>query len=355
MKKILAIGLVIITLLFAGLKWLRPIAIEKAFKARVTHLMSNADSTPLEDGLHIYICGAGSPLADPKRGGPCLAIRAGERAFIFDAGTGGSRNLAQMRFPLGQVETIFLTHLHSDHMDGLGEMLMQVWVNGDRSAPLPVMGPIGTAQVVDGFNQAYELDQGYRVAHHGADIINPAGAGGIAKEISLDTLQTRIVDEDDLKITAYKVTHEPISPAFGYRIDYKDRSISISGDTSFDPNIAKVSQDVDVLLHEALNVEMVQIMRDSASEVGQSRLAKIFDDITNYHATPVEAARTAKSAKAKALVLTHIVPMLPTDALIPMFLKGTEEVYEGPITVSEDGMIIRLPTRSETIIYENKL
>ncbi|NNC36179.1 MAG: MBL fold metallo-hydrolase [Acidimicrobiales bacterium] len=309
----------------------------------------------LEDGLHVYICGAGSPLPDPKRSGPCIGVLAGNQAFVFDAGSGGSRNLGPMGFPTGRTEQIFLTHLHSDHLDGLGEMLLGTWINGNRSTPTPVSGPVGTTKVVDGFNAAYRIDSTYRTAHHGTDIANPSGFGATANEIDFTADSQLVLIDGDIKITAFKVNHEPVSPAFGYRIDYKDRSIAISGDTAYDPNVAEASKGVDVLFHEALNMDMVKTMQAGAENNGAKRMAKIMYDIRDYHTSPVDAAKTAEAAGAKALVLYHIVPMLPNDALIPMFVKGAADEFASKITVSEDGTIVRLPAGSDSILYDNGL
>ena len=355
MKKITLFILALLVVLFAVRQVLLPKMVEKRFEGMVLENIGVDRTAGLEDGLHVYICGAGSPLPDPKRSGPCIGVLAGQKAFVFDAGTGGARNLGPMGFPVGRIETIFLTHLHSDHMDGLGEMLLGRWINGGRSEPAPVLGPIGTAQVVDGFNAAYQIDSTYRTAHHGEAIVNPSGFGGAATEIDMPNDSALVFDQAGVKITAFKVSHEPISPAFGYRVDYKDRSISISGDTSFDPNVAKASKGVDVLFHEALNMEMVKTLQNGAEVNDNKRLAKIFYDIQDYHTSPVDAAKTAQAAQAKALVLYHIVPMLPNDAMIPMFVKGAAENFDGKITVSEDGTIVRLPIGSDAIIYENGL
>jgi len=355
MKKLGIFTISILAALFIGRQILLPKLIEKGFAKQVSENIGIDRSAALDDGLHIYICGAGSPLPDPKRSGPCIGVLAGQQAFIFDAGTGGSRNLGPMGFPLGRTEHIFLTHLHSDHIDGLGEMLLGTWINGGRTTPTKVSGPVGTSQVVDGFNQAYQIDSTYRTAHHGETIANPYGFGAKADEITLSNESQIIYEKSGVKITAFKVSHEPVSPAFGYRIDYKNRSIAISGDTAYDPNIAVAAKGVDVLLHEALNVEMVKMMEAAAKANGAARLAKIFYDIQDYHTSPVDAAKTAKAAGAKALVLYHIVPMLPNDALIPLFVKGAAQAFDGKITVSEDGTIIRLPAGSEAITYENGL
>lgn len=355
MKKFIIFGLAVLAILFVGFQIAKPKLVAKGFEKQVSQNLGVDRSAGLADGLHIYICGAGSPLPDPKRSGPCIGVLAGQQAFIFDAGTGGARNLGPMGFPLAKVDQIFLTHLHSDHLDGLGEMLLGTWINGGRTTPTQVAGPIGTSQIVDGFNTAYQIDSTYRTAHHGEDIANPTGFGAVDREIEFSGDSQLVWEDGDVKITAYKVSHEPVSPAFGYRVDYKDRSISISGDTAYDPKIAAASKDVDVLFHEALNMDMVKTMQAGAKANGAERMAKIMYDIQDYHTSPVDAAKTAKLANAKALVLYHIVPMLPNDALIPMFVKGAADEFNGKITVSEDGTIVRLPTGSSDIVYESGL
>ncbi len=118
----------------------------------------------LGDGLHVGLCGAGSPLQDAERSGPCTLVIAGRRQFLFDAGASASRNLVRMGFNPGDLEALFLTHFHSDHIDGLGEVMLQRWAGGSRSEPLPVYGPAGVDDVLAGFTQAYTPDKAYRVA-----------------------------------------------------------------------------------------------------------------------------------------------------------------------------------------------
>ena len=355
MKKLTIFALALLALLLIGRQVLVPKMVERGFTRMVTANVGVDRTADLADGLHIYMCGAGSPLADSKRSGPCIGVLAGKQAFIIDAGTNGSQNLGPMGFPTGRVEEIYLTHLHSDHLDGLGQMLLGTWINSGRSKPTKVSGPMGTAQVVEGFNMAYQIDSTYRTAHHGTKVANPASFGATAREINLSGGSKVVYNKDDVKITAFKVSHEPVHPAFGYRVDYKDRSVTISGDTAYDPNIAIASKDVDVLFHEALKMEMVKTMQMAAKTNGAKGLEKILFDIQDYHTSPVDAAKTAKQAGASDLVLYHIVPMLPNDALIPMFVRGASDEFDGKITVSEDGTIVRLPVDSEAIIYEHGL
>ena len=105
---------------------------------------STSEANPiaqLSDGLHVGLCGAGSPFPDPRRSGPCTVVVAGKRMFVFDTGGGAARNISRMQLNPGQIEAVFFTHYHSDHIDGLGELMLVRWIQGNASAPLPIHGP----------------------------------------------------------------------------------------------------------------------------------------------------------------------------------------------------------------------
>ncbi len=305
----------------------------------------------LPDGLHVGLCGAGSPLPDPKRSGPCVAVVAGERLFVIDSGSGSSRNLGWMRLPQGRIEAILLTHFHSDHIDGLGEMLLQSWINGTRSTPTEVIGPQGVEEVVAGFNRAYAPDVVYRVAHHGEDVVPRSGAGAVARPFALPAPGEGavVVDDGGLTITAFAVDHDPVEPAVGYRFDYGGRSVLISGDTSKSANLAQFAEGVDLLVHEALAPQLVGAITEAAREADRPSLVKITEDILTYHASPVEAAEIARDADADALLYYHIVPPLLLPPMEEIFLDGVSETYDGPVVLGMDGTFMSLPAGSAAI------
>ncbi|MEO0452306.1 MAG: MBL fold metallo-hydrolase [Pseudomonadota bacterium] len=351
-RRILFAVLGLIALIFIGFNVFKT-QIATAIFERVLETRLGVDPTvDFADGLHVYLCGTGSPMPDASRAGPCLGVLAGDRAYIFDVGSGGVRNLGTMGFPITRLQAVYLTHLHSDHIDGLGELLVLSWVGGSRSEPTPIIGPVGTQRIVDGFNMAYQIDSTYRVAHHGPEVANPNGFGGIATEVELPIGpggRAVVFEDEDLKITAMRVEHAPVEPAFGYRIDYKDRSVSISGDTIFHPGFVAASQDVDIMLHEALDPEMVTTMGARLGELGQANTSKIFYDILDYHASPEDAARAAQEAGAAHLVLYHIVPPLPVRLIESVFLGDAASEFDGPITVGRDGLLFSLPAGSDKI------
>ena len=351
MPKFLKWGLVALTSLLALLfiaRILFAVQIgEAVFKRAVAQQLGVDPLADLPDGLHVVLIGTGSPLPDPNRAGPSTAIIAGEDIYIIDSGGGAVRNMGEMRISPARVSAVFLTHLHSDHIDGLGELALQRWAGGGHRTPLRVHGPDGTQQLVDSLKRAYTPDSLFRIAHHGQNVVPQSGFGMVASTIAInaggDENHAALQTDKGLIVRAFRVDHDPVSPAFGYRFEYKGRSVTISGDTAFDPRVAAAAKDTDLLLHEALNADMVNVMKDAATEAGNRRLAKIFHDIQDYHATPVQAAQTAANANAGALVYTHIVPALPSKLLYPYWLKGAGDFYDGPITIGEDGMLFSLP------------
>lgn len=309
----------------------------------------------LPDGLHLILCGTGSPMPDATRAGPCALVVAGPHLFMVDAGDSSVRTLLLAGVQPGRIEAVLLTHFHSDHIAALGEAMMQRWVGGAHTAPLPIHGPPGVEEVVAGFNMAYRLDGTYRVAHHGEAVAPTSGTGGIARPFDLPTADPdgaammEVLRRDGLTVTAFTVDHDPVEPAVGYRFDYKGRSLVISGDTAAMPSMARIARGTDLLVHEALQPRLVTGLRDAADAQGNAALAKIADDILDYHATPGQAAEIAAAAGARHLILTHVVPPLPLRILYPAFLGDAADRFDGPITVGEDGMLFSLPAGSAAI------
>src|SRR6185295_8090754 len=145
------------------------------------------------------------------------------------------------------------------------------------------------------------------------------------------------------RITAFRVDHGPVHPAFGYRIDYKGRSIVVSGDTAPSMVLQRQAQGADLLVHEGLSPELVAIMEETARAQHRDNLASIFHDIVNYHTAPERAAEIAQAAHVRALAFTHIIPQMPMAMLEGPFLGDAPKRFNGPIYVAHDGDIIALP------------
>jgi ribonuclease Z len=309
-----------------------------------------------DEALRVVLAGTSSPLPDARRAKSSVVVIAGGRAYVVDTGPESWKTLALMNFPGARIAAILLTHFHSDHIGDLGEFRMQTWVAGRRQ-PLPVFGPEGVAQVVAGFNQAYALDDGYRAAHHG-EALMPLQAAPLEARTFAASDQgrspealTTVLKDGDLTISTFEVDHAPASPAAGYRFDYRGRSVVVSGDTKKIPAVAAAAQGADVLIHDALSQTLRQLMVDAAREAGIARVAKLFADIGDYHASPIEAAETANEAGARLLVYTHFVPPLQRPQLARAYFDGVEAIRPKPQwIVGFDGLRIDLPLGTTEVV-----
>ena len=297
-------------------------------------------SSDIFDGLKVTLCGTSSPLVAPGRAQACVAIETPDHLYIVDAGSGSAATATLARVPTVKLRGILLTHFHSDHISDIGDFNLNSWVAG-RPAPLQIIGPEGVERVVEGFNIAYELDLGYRVAHHGEELLNPI----------LGVLQPRqitegiILEEDGLRITAFEVSHPPIEPALGYRFDYGGRSLVISGDSLVTDTIIEISDGADLVLHDAMALQLVQTMETLASRTGNTRQATLLHDIQDYHATNEDLQRLVAEADIGQLALYHLVPAPRNAMAVSTFTGG---IPEGAL-ITEDGMVISLPAGSEDI------
>jgi ribonuclease Z len=299
----------------------------------------------LPDGLHAAFCGTGSPLPDRTRAGPCLAVIAGTHTFVFDAGEGASETLSLMGVQQNEIEALYVTHLHSDHLDGLPTIALQHWATGASREPLKVVGPTGTARVAAGFNEAYAIDQSYRVAHHGPEVMPPGGAGMRAEEFVVPLNDGEVIElhtQDGVRIVAFRVDHAP-TDAVGYRVEYGGRSVTISGDTSRSASLTQAARGTDLLVHEAISPRLDAIMHQAAINSDRANIGAIFHDILNYHTSPEDAGRVAQEAGVGALAITHFLPQTPIPGLASTFVRDAKHTYHGPVFAMRDGDVISLP------------
>ena len=318
-------------------------------------LLRDREAIMKDDALRVFVCGSSSPMPDPHRAKACIGVIAGGKIYIVDTGPQSYGNLAVWGIPVQHIAAILYTHFHSDHIGDLGEFNMNSWGLG-RTAPLDVYGPPGVERVVAGFSEAYALDESYRIAHHGSELMSPDLWKMVPHPIPLQGEATPardrtavVLDDGSLKVTAIEVNHTPVEPAYGYRFDYKGRSIVISGDTAFHEPLAKAAKDADVLFHEAQAQAMVQKLHDIASEAGNVRLTHILHDIQSYHSSPVDAAKIANEANVKLVVFTHFTPPIQNMLAEAMFTRGVSDVRPDGWLMARDGTLIELPIGSKEI------
>ncbi len=304
----------------------------------------------LSDGqMHVVLVGTGSPLTDATRAAACTAVMAGGEFVLIDTGPGSWRKLTTLNLPQQAVSAVLLTHFHSDHIGDLGETTTMSWVAG-RTKPLEVYGPPGVEKVVAGFAQAYALDVEYRVAHHGEKYLPRAVAGAVARTITLKKPDEAalVFERNGLKITAFQVAHDPVKPAYGYRLEYRGRVVVISGDTAKSPNLAQHATGADLLIHDVLAKNLIELGANNFERSGQARRAAMARDIVTYHASPTEVAAIAAAANVETLVFTHLVPPPATPLVEQAFTQGVSELFKGKVVLGKDGLRFDLtPKTSE--------
>jgi ribonuclease Z len=298
----------------------------------------------------VLLCGTASPLPHPTRAKACVAVFAGDRFWVVDTGPGSWNRMGLWQIDGRRIGGILLTHFHSDHIGDLGEWNLQTWVAG-RPGPLVVYGGPGVDRVVHGFSEAYALDNDYRTAHHGADVMVPAVGKMEARPVAgpaAGGAPAVVLQEDGLTITAFAVDHAPIHPAYGYRFDYRGRSVVVSGDTVKSPALVAAAKGADVLVHEAQANHLVALLRDGAA-ADRPRAAKLLGDIPSYHTTPVQAAEVANEAGVRLLVLYHLTPPPPAWIVEQAFVRGVSAVRPSDWVLGDDGTLVTLPPESTSV------
>jgi ribonuclease Z len=350
MRWVIGVGLTFAALVAVLLR--TPAMQDVVLRRVIARRMSTPQQALWADGaLRVLLCGTSSPMPHPTRAKACVAVFAGGHFWVVDTGLGSWNRLAQWQVDGRNVGAILLTHFHSDHIGELGEFNLQTWAAG-RPAPLRVFGPPGVERVVAGFNEAYALDSGYRVAHHGRELLPPALAVMEARGIAGPAEgagPTVVLDEGGLTITAFAVNHAPVHPAYGYRFDYRGRSVVVSGDTVKDAGLIAAAKGADVLVHEAQAQHIVALMREEAEKAGRTRVAKILGDIPSYHTSPVEAAEAANEAGVKFLVLYHLTPPPPASLVERAFVRGVDAVRPRDWVLADDGLLVTLPSGSDAV------
>lgn len=274
--------------------------------------------------IKVTLLGTGSPAPDINRFGPSTLVEAGGQKYVFDAGRGAMQRLNQIKVRWQDVQGVFLTHLHSDHVVGFPDLWLTGWLVGPgRNIPLPVRGPRGTVKMMSFLEQAFDYD--LRVRPY-VDRAVPEGAVILAEDIG----EGVALEKDGVKITAFEVDHTPVHPAFGYRIDYGGRSVVLSGDTRISENLIRYAHGVDLLVHEV-------IAPDAIERAGTPpERAKT---IASQHVTPEQAGEVFSRTMPRLAVYSHIIlPTATEQDVIPQ----TRKTYAGPLELGEDLMVIEV-------------
>jgi ribonuclease Z len=306
------------------------LAVASPLRAQGASVSAAADSS--DSVIRVTLLGTGRPDPVMDRFGPSTLIEAGAETLMIDCGRGAAQRLWQLGIPLSRVNAVFFTHLHSDHTVGLPDLWLTGWLPtpyGKRTTPLGVWGPAGTRDMTRGLVKAFAWDLDRRSRGEGL----PAAAA------AFDAHEVRpgvVFERNGVRVTAFTVDHGALlKPAYGYRVDYRGRSVVISGDTRPIESLITASAGTDVIVHE--------VIAAPASLLEKSETAR---RIVGLHTLPEDAGRIFARVRPRLAVYTHVV-LLTTDPAFPPpavteLVPRTRSTYDGPLEVGEDLMAIEI-------------
>ncbi|MDE0003877.1 MAG: MBL fold metallo-hydrolase [Rhodospirillaceae bacterium] len=285
-----------------------------------------------EQGIDVTLLGTGDPVPRVDRFGPAILVEAGEYQLLFDAGRGVTQRLQQLEISLSDIDAVFITHFHSDHLSGLPDLWLTGWLPppfGRRSQPMRVIGPDGLSEILTGLRQAFDPDIQIRLVD---EQLPPRGIEFDIREYSEDGI---VFDEEGVTVTAFAVDHgQYIKPSYGYRVDHAGRSVVLSGDTRFDENLIEAARGADVVIHEVAAAREEMLAFDERIQL-----------ILDHHTTPEEAGMVFDRVGPKLALYSHLTllssPESP-EVTVEELIQRTRTNYTGRLLVGEDLMRLEI-------------
>lgn len=272
--------------------------------------------------ITVTLLGTGSPMPSPDRAGPATLISAGEGGdaehYVVDAGRGVLMRLAAAGLGAPNLSAVLLTHLHSDHITDLNDVITTRWILTFEPTPLTIVGPIGTKAVVDHIMASLEPDVNYRIAHHD-DLEGPPQVDVV------EVVDGPIGLPGDVSIRSAFTDHRPVEPSLGFRFDHRGASVVAAGDTVPCAGLDSLCDGANALVHTVIRKDIIE-------NVPLQRMK----DTLDYHSSPGEAAQTAARAGIDTLVLTHYVPPIPTGDAGDDWRALAAEHFDGVIEIGDD-------------------
>ena len=285
-----------------------------------------------DQGIDVTLLGTGDPVPRVDRFGPSILVEAGPHRLLFDAGRGVTQRLVQLDISLSDIDAVFITHFHSDHLTGLPDLWLTGWLPppwGRRTEPMRVIGPEGLSNILDGFRQAFDPDIQIRLVD---EQLPPEGIEFDLTEYAADGV---VFDEEGVTVTAFAVDHgQYIKPAYGYRVDFAGHSVVLSGDTRFDENLIEAAQGADVVIHEVAAAREELLAFDERIQL-----------ILDHHTTPEEVGIVFDRIGPKLGLYSHLTLLSGPDSpevTVEELIERTRTNYSGRLLVGEDLMRIEI-------------
>lgn len=281
--------------------------------------------------IDVTLLGTGSPIPDPHRAGPSTLVQAGDENYLVDAGRGVLMRLAGAGCAPTTLTAVLLTHLHSDHITDLNDVITSSWaLNMDDPKPLRIVGPEGTKETVARILHFLDLDIGYRLAHH--DDLNEPPQLEVT-EITKGSLDLSTA----VSISTAPTDHRPVDPTIAFRFDYEESSVVVAGDTVPCTDLDQLCNGAKALVHTAIRKDIIETLPLQRAK-----------DILNYHSSVEEAAETAQRAGMEMLILTHYVPGIPPaenefhELVVQQWRDRAAEKFSGKVEIGDDLLKISL-------------
>lgn len=318
------------------------IALAAALAAAGATAAAQMPSAGTGDRLTLLGTGGG-PIARVSRSQPANLLRVGDKTYLIDIGDGTARQLVRADTRLRAVDAIFITHLHFDHTAGLAPFMALDWQER-RTQPVAVIGPPGTAQLVDAALRY--LSSGEAIFRPQLPDLGPIAAVFTGRDIDV-TAARQVFDDGVVKVRAvenshYSTVHFPArrygrDRAYSYRFDTPRRSIVFTGDTGPSDAVAALARGADTLVTEVIDLPAIMKglrARGAATGIDQEPLIA---HMAREHLTPENVGRLAAAAGVKQVVLTHFATPPGADAIDRNWmLAEIRRHYAGPVNFGED-------------------
>nr|WP_315469146.1 MBL fold metallo-hydrolase [uncultured Undibacterium sp.] len=284
-----------------------------------------------ESAMRLVLLGtAGGPTPKKNRAAPAQLIMINDEAYLIDCGNGVAQQVVKAGIKLSAIRHVFLTHHHSDHNADYGNLMLLAWA-ADLDHRIDTYGPPPLKRMTQQFLALNDYDIQTRIHDEGR---RPLKQLIYPHELQHDSV---VMQNQHVKVSAARVVHPPVKPAFAYRFDHQGKSIVISGDTSYSENLVRLAQGADVLVHEIMHTASLDQLL--ATEPYATRLK---EHLLASHSTAEQVGRVATQANVKKLVLSHFVPGGYPYLEDQVWLDAVRPYFDGEIIVGSDLMEIQV-------------